>query len=200
MLSLTPLPAMLSGYFEANRLTHELNQRNDVKNKLSTKLDGLQSKGDTLAFLQYFNNRIYDRNAKYQKYGDKCWSTQQLVNLLQHSLNHEEVADTWFDEFKIIPPNDFNGGVPVNKKVSGSVLVLSGRYLVRPTVNPKTASQAALEENLTQLNEKKQRALTSYLSSLSTKSDASPNFKKKGKGDLYNKYYVYFDLEIELDK
>ena len=200
ILSLTPLPAMLSGYFEANRLTDELHQTKEVKTKLSTKLDGLESKGDTLEFLQYFNDRIYDRNARYQEHGDNCWSTQQLVNLLQQSLNHEEVADTWFDEFKIIPPNEFNAAFPDNKKVSGSVLVLSGRYLVRPTVNPKTASQSELEENLTQLNESKQRALTNYLSSLSTKSDASPKFQKKGKGDLYNKYYVYFDLEIELDR
>ena len=202
ILSLTPLPALLSGYFESNGLTDELEQSNSEKNKLAGILDGLESKGDTLTFLQYFNDRIYDRNEKYQKYGDSCWRTQNLVNLLQHSLNHEEVADTWFDEFKLITPTSLiNRGVQSQKIVSGSVLILSGRYLVRPTVNPKTASEAILEDNLIQLNSAKQKALTNYLSSLSIiKEVRKKKFQTKERGDLFNRYYVYFEFEIILDK
>jgi type IV pilus assembly protein PilM len=202
ILSLTPLPALLSGYFESNGLTDELEQSNSEKNKLAGILDGLESKGDTLTFLQYFNDRIYDRNEKYQKYGDSCWRTQNLVNLLQHSLNHEEVADTWFDEFKLITPTSLiNRGTQSQKIVSGSVLILSGRYLVRPTVNPKTASESILEDNLIQLNSAKQKALTNYLSSLSIiKEVRKKKFQTKERGDLFNRYYVYFEFEIILDK
>jgi type IV pilus assembly protein PilM len=202
ILSLSPLPAMLSGYFETNRLNDELNQRNSIKKELSAKLDGLESKGDTLTFLQFFNNRIHDRNAKYEEYGNSCWSTQNLVNLLQHSLDHEEVADTWFDEFKIIIPQDLTGRStqPNNKEVN-SVLILSGRYLVRPTVNPKTANDASLEDNLIQLNSAKQKALTGYLSGLpAIKEVRKKKFQTKEKGDLFNRYYVYFEFEIILDK
>jgi len=202
VLSLSPLPAMLSGYFEANRLNDELNQRNSIKNELSTKLDGLESKGDTLTFLQYFNDRIHDRNAKYEEYGKSCWSTQNLVNLLQHSLDHEEVADTWFDEFKImIPPDLIGRGAQPNNNGPRSVLILSGRYLVRPTVNPKTASDSSLEDNLIQLNSDKQKALTTYLSGLPViKEIRKKKFQTKEKGDLFNRYYVYFEFEIILDK
>jgi type IV pilus assembly protein PilM len=202
MLSLTPLPAVLSGYFEADRLNDDLEQRNSVKNQLSEKLDGLESKGNTLTFLQYFNDQVYDRNEKYIEFGDSCWRTQNLVNLLQHSLNHVEVADTWFDEFKLITPTSLiNRGAPVKKIVSDSVLILSGRYLVRPTVNPKTASEAILEDNLIQLNSAKQKALTNYLSNLPIiKQVRKKKFQTKERGDLFNRYYVYFEFEILLDK
>ena len=80
-------------------------------------------------------------------------------------------------------------------------MILSGRYLVRPTVNPKTASEAILEDNLIQLNSAKQKALTNYLSNLPIiKEVRKKKFQTKERGDLFNRYYVYFEFEIILDK
>ena len=61
------------------------------------------------------------------------------------------------------------------------ILILSDRYLVRPTVNVKTASSESLRDNLIQLNSAKQKALTNYLSTLSMiKEIRQKKFQTKG--------------------
>ena len=80
------------------------------------------------------------------------------------------------------------------------VLRLSGRYLVRPTVDPKTESQGDLRDNLIQLNSAKQTALTNYLSELTMiKEVRKKTFQTKDKGDLFNRYFTYFEFEIILN-
>ncbi len=202
ILSLTPLPGMLSGYLNTNKLSEELNNRNVINKQLGKDLDGLESKGNTLKFLQYFNKKIINRNGKFQELGASCWNTQNLLNLLQHSLSHDDVKDTWFDEFKIITPiNATTRFKETNAKRTVPILMLSGRYLVRPTVNPKTVSKASLVDNLIQLNSSKQKALTDYLSKNPIiKEVRKKNFQTKEKGDLFNRYYVYFEFEIILNQ
>ena len=203
MLSLTPLPSLLSAYFQSGDLNKTLANRESVNRDLASDLDGLEEKGETLTFLQHFNTEVENRNQKFEKLGKTCWNIQHLLNLLQESLNHEEVTDTWFDEFRITSSTEQgNRGVVVNKNQTASdkILILSGRYLVRPTVNVKTASSESLRDNLIQLNSAKQKALTNYLSTLSMiKEIRQKKFQTKEKGDLFNKYYVYFEFEIILE-
>ena len=121
---------------------------------------------------------------------------------MQHSLSHDDVKDTWFDEFKIITPiNATTRFKETNSKRTVPILMLSGRYLVRPTVNPKTVSKASLDDNLILLNTSKQKALTDYLSKNPIiKELRKKNFQTKEKGDLFNRYYVYFEFEIILNQ
>jgi len=203
MLSLTPLPSLLSAYFQSGDLNKTLEARESVNRDLASDLDGLEEKGEKLKFLQHFNTEVEERNQKFEKLGKTCWNTQHLLNLLQESLNHEEVTDTWFDEFRITSSTEQGTrGTVANKNQTASdeILILSGRYLVRPTVNAKTASSESLRDNLIQLNSAKQKALTNYLSSLSMiKEIRQKKFQTKEKGDLFNKYYVYFEFEIILE-
>lgn len=203
ILSLTPLPSLLSAYFQSGDLDKTLEAREMVNRELASELDGLEDKGETLKFLQHFNTEVEKRNQKFEKLGKTCWKTQHLLNLLQESLNHEEVTDTWFDEFRITSSTEqeTRGSVDNKKQTEqDKILILSGRYLVRPTVNFKSASSELLADNLIQLNSAKQKALTNYLSSLSMiKEIRQKKFQTKEKGDLFNKYYVYFEFEIILE-
>jgi len=203
MLSLTPLPSLLSAYFQSGDLNKTLEKRESVNRNLANDLDGLEEKGKTLKFLQHFNNEVAKRNEKFEKLGKTCWNTQQLLNLLQQSLNHKEVTDTWFDEFRITSSTEQETrGTVANKNLTEQhkILILSGRYLVRPTVDFKSASSELLADNLIQLNSAKQKALTNYLSTLSMiKEIRQKKFQTKEKGDLFNKYYVYFEFEIILE-
>jgi hypothetical protein len=86
-----------------------------------------------------------------------------------------------------------------DSKVTIPVLRLSGRYLVRPTVDPKSETRDDLTANLNQLNSAKQTALTNYLSDLPMiKGVDNRNFQTQGKGDLFNRYFTYFEFEITL--
>jgi len=203
MLSLTPLPSLLSAYFQSGDLNKTLEARESVNGDLASDLDGLEEKGEKLKFLQHFNTEVEERNQKFEKLGKSCWNTQHLLNFIQETLNHQEVADTWFDEFRITnSTEEGTRGAVANKNQTeqDKILILSGRYLVRPTVNVKTASSESLRDNLIQLNSAKQKALTNYLSTLPIiKEIRKKKFQTKEKGDLFNKYYVYFEFEIILE-
>ena len=198
ILSLLPLPGVVSGYLESKELSTESSDREEVLKELDEELTGLQDRGDQLKFLQFLNKEVYNRNQQFEKHADTCWNTQNQLNLLQQALSEEELSDTWFDEFKIQTSTNPRGSPP-NKKSANPMLVLSGRYLVRPTVDAKNVSDSDLEENLTQLHTLKQKALTNYFSSLPIiKNIHNKTFDWKVKGDLRNRYYVYFEFKIIL--
>ncbi|MBT3637340.1 MAG: pilus assembly protein PilM [Opitutae bacterium] len=200
LLSLTPLPALLTNYQESESLSAELEDAKDIRGPLIGFHEGMESKSNTLDFLQYFTKEMHSRNQIYQQQGKTLWKLRVLLNHLQNSLEYEDISDTWFDEFKITGRNQDGQKNPSRStQDSTPVLKLSGRYLVRPTVE-SNSDKAALRENLIELNQKKQRALTSHLKELPIIAELrSDVFKTSGKGDLENKYFTYFEFEIILN-
>jgi hypothetical protein len=200
LLSLTPLPALLTNYQESESLSAELESAKGIRDPLIGFHEGMESKSNTLDFLQYFTKEMHSRNQIYQQQGKTLWKLRVLLNHLQNSLEYEDISDTWFDEFKITDRNQDGQRNPSRStQDSTPVLKLSGRYLVRPTVE-LSSDKAALRENLIELNQKKQRALTSHLKELSIIAELrSDVFKTSGKGDLENKYFTYFEFEIILN-
>ena len=200
LLSLTPLPALLTNYQESESLSADLKKAEKEQSDLSEGLSGMESKSDTLDFLQYFTKQVHARNQVYQQQAKTLWKLRVLLNHLQNSLEYEDISDTWFDEFRITGLNQDEQRPPSRSaQDSTPVLKLSGRYLVRPTVE-SNSDKAALRENLIELNQKKQRALTSHLKDLPNIAELrSDVFKTSGKGDLENKYFTYFEFEIILN-
>jgi len=200
LLSLTPLPALLTNYQESESLSADLKKAEKEQSDLSEGLSGMESKSDTLDFLQYFTKQVHARNQVYQQQAKTLWKLRVLLNHLQNSLEYEDISDTWFDEFKITGRNQDGQRNPSRStQDSTPVLKLSGRYLVRPTVE-SNSDKDALRDNLIELNQKKQRALTSHLKELPVIAELrSDVFKTSGKGDLENKYFTYFEFEIILN-
>ena len=204
LLSLTPLPSLFTNYQESETLSTDRKQLKAIKSDLQESLSGMESKSNTLEFLQYFTKEVHSRNQAYQEQGKTLWKLRVLLNHLQNSLEYEDITDTWFDEFKITGENSSSRAQPgarPNRALQDStpVLKLSGRYLVRPTVE-SNSDKDALRDNLIELNQKKQRALTSHLKELPVIAELrSDVFKTSGKGDLENKYFTYFEFEIILD-
>lgn len=204
LLSLTPLPGLLSNYAEGQKLDDELKRHKQEKAVLSDDLGGLENKSESLDFLQYFTKEMHLRNHSYEEKEQTLWKIQNLLNYLQNSLDHDEVSDTWFDEFSISKPNSVSTrnasrNTPRESKDIVPILRLTGRYLVRPTVDPKSESRDVLEENLNKLNSEKQTALTNYLADLPMiKEVGNRTFQIKEKGDLFNRYFTYFEFEIIL--
>jgi type IV pilus assembly protein PilM len=200
LLSLTPLPGLLTNYQESESLSAEHKKAEKEESDLSEGLAGMENKSNTLSFLQYFTKEMHSRNQIYQQQGKTLWKLRVLLNHLQNSLEYEDISDTWFDEFKITSRNQPSSRTsPRSEEDSTPVLKLSGRYLVRPTVE-SNSNKAALRDNLIELNQKKQRALTSHLKELPIIAELrSDVFKTSGKGDLENKYFTYFEYEIILN-
>ncbi len=200
LLSLTPVPSIWSNYQENDRHQKALIGAQEDLTKMEESLSGMESKSDTLDFLQYFTKQVHSRNQVYQQQAETLWKLRELLNHLQNSLEFEDISDTWFDEFKITGLELDEQRNPLRSaQDSTPVLKLSGRYLVRPTVE-SSADRAALRDNLIELNQKKQRALTNHLENLPIIAELrSDVFKTSGKGDLENKYFTYFEFEIILN-
>ena len=164
LLSLTPLPTLLTNYQEAESLLIDVSNLKVEQKVYRNDLDGMESKSDTLSFLQYFTKEVYSRNEAYQEHGRSLWKLRVLLNHLQNSLEYEDITDTWFDEFKITSSSQDRQRPVVPRprgtasKESIPVLKLSGRYLVRPTVDT-SSDKSALKENLIELNQKKAKGI-----------------------------------------
>ena len=200
LLSLTPIPSIWTNYQETEGLQEKLDGVEYDLTKMKEGLSGMENKSDTLDFLQYFTKQVHARNQVYQQQAKTLWKLRVLLNHLQDSLEYEDISDTWFDEFRITGLDQDDQRMPSRSaQDSTPVLKLSGRYLVRPTVE-SSSDKAALRDNLIELNQKKQRALTTHLEDLPIIAELrSDVFKTSGKGDLENKYFTYFEFEIILN-
>ncbi|MEK9632455.1 MAG: pilus assembly protein PilM [Opitutae bacterium] len=200
LLSLTPLPALWTNYEDTQELKKELAEAKGELDEVKEGLYGMESKSETLDFLHYFTKEVHARNEVYQNESKSLWKVRVILNHLQNSLEYEDISDTWFDEFRIIGlAQELQRSPSRSAEEPTPILKLSGRYLVRPTVD-SSADKAQLSDNLIELNQKKQTALTKHLEDLPIIDELkSKKFQISDKGDLLNKYYTYFEFEIILN-
>ena len=200
LLSLTPLPALWTNYADSQVLKKDLDEAKRNLGEVKEGLYGMESKSETLDFLHYFTKEVHARNEVYQNESKSLWKVRVILNHLQNSLEYEDISDTWFDEFRIIGlAQELQRSPSRSAQESTPILKLSGRYLVRPTVD-SSADKAQLSDNLIELNQKKQTALTKHLEDLPIIAELkSKKFQISDKGDLLNKYYTYFEFEIILN-
>lgn len=200
LLSLTPLPALWTNYADSQVLKKDLDEAKRDLGEVKEGLYGMESKSETLDFLHYFTKEVHARNEVYQNESKSLWKVRVILNHLQNSLEYEDISDTWFDEFRIIGlAQELQRSPSRSAQESTPILKLSGRYLVRPTVD-SSADKAQLSDNLIELNQKKQTALTKHLEDLPIIAELkSKKFQISDKGDLLNKYYTYFEFEIILN-
>ena len=200
LLSLTPLPALWTNYADSQVLKKDLDEAKRDLGEVKKGLYGMESKSETLDFLHYFTKEVHARNEVYQNESKSLWKVRVILNHLQNSLEYEDISDTWFDEFRIIGlAQELQRSPSRSAQESTPILKLSGRYLVRPTVD-SSADKAQLSDNLIELNQKKQTALTKHLEDLPIIAELkSKKFQISDKGDLLNKYYTYFEFEIILN-
>ena len=200
LLSLTPLPALWTNYADSQVLKKDLAEAKRDLGEVKEGLYGMESKSETLDFLHYFTKEVHARNEVYQNESKSLWKVRVILNHLQNSLEYEDISDTWFDEFRIIGlAQELQRSPSRSAQESTPILKLSGRYLVRPTVD-SSADKAQLSDNLIELNQKKQTALTKHLEDLPIIAELkSKKFQISDKGDLLNKYYTYFEFEIILN-
>ena len=200
LLSLTPLPALWTNYADSQVLKKDLDEAKRDLGEVKKGLYGMESKSETLDFLHYFTKEVHARNEVYQNESKSLWKVRVILNHLQNSLEYEDISDTWFDEFRIIGlAQELQRSPSRSAQESTPILKLSGRYLVRPTVD-SSADNAQLSDNLIELNQKKQTALTKHLEDLPIIAELkSKKFQISDKGDLLNKYYTYFEFEIILN-
>ena len=200
LLSLTPLPALWTNFADSQVLKKDLAEAKRDLGEVKEGLYGMESKSETLDFLHYFTKEVHARNEVYQNESKSLWKVRVILNHLQNSLEYEDISDTWFDEFRIIGlAQELQRSPSRSAQEPTPILKLSGRYLVRPTVD-SSADKAQLSDNLIELNQKKQTALTKHLEDLPIIAELkSKKFQISDKGDLLNKYYTYFEFEIILN-
>ena len=101
LLSLIPIPSIISKNLAENRLNKELEflkqQTNDLRKQINQK-ETLQKKFN---FSELLNNNLLQRNQNFRVKSLSCWALQDFLNQLQSSLEHPDIVDTWFDNLSL---------------------------------------------------------------------------------------------------
>ena len=119
-------------------------------------------------YLLSLNDEIISSLAPLLKKHENRNKLLDVLNFLQSTLDKSELKDVWFDQFSI-NTNTRKTNLKSRDKniIPTQTLFLSGRYLVRPSIEINNSLERMdLRETLIELNSAKQDYLTSHLQSL----------------------------------
>ena len=195
--SLIPLPGILKKSSLIDELNKELDAVYKTKSTLESEIKQKEELQENYNFTDKLNSIIYKRNELFNKPSLSCWSIQDFLNQLQSSLDHPDVADTWFDhlEFQdsLQKPQLLGRNSPLSYQSSKLKIILTGRYLVRLPDSFDQTNRTEKRNYLIELNSKKQEALTQYLQSLPfIEKIEKKTFSIEGEGDLFERNFTHF--------
>jgi len=203
VLSLMPLPWYLNLLNKENALLRnlrEVNEEIDISNK---SLNESREKNKDLYLIQKLNLKASSRIKELHSLGKQAFILQDFVNQLQTlfdpSLNH----NAWIDDLQFISKNTTSNN-SINREIfsQSEVLIvnITGRYLVKLTDSKSKLSDDERKLALLEKNGLRQEELTGAFTKIKRiKKILRKVFSIEGKGDLYNRQFTHFEIELELD-
>ncbi len=189
LFSFTPLPI----YFSIdNDVTNVQELHRDLSSNISRNnqlINSLLEKQEKLNTYQIISNRLNDQLINLNQFNHLLYRNTKILDSLESLLQDSVVRDLWFDEL-----------YPVMEIESQyfSKLKLCGRYLVRLEENDYASPDDKLN-SLIDKNTDQQHSLISAIKDLSiTDHISKKSFSIEGKGDLMNRFYTQFEIEIVL--
>ena len=182
------------------RNLREVNEEIDISNK---SLNESREKNKDLYLIQKLNQKASSRIKELHSLGKQAFILQDFVNQLQTlfdpSLNH----NAWIDDLQFISKNTTSNN-SINREIfnQSEVLIvnITGRYLVKLTDSKSKLSDDERKLALLEKNGLRQEELTSAFTKIKRiKKILRKVFSIEGKGDLYNRQFTHFEIELELD-
>jgi type IV pilus assembly protein PilM len=203
LFALLPVPSLMKSGNKLKTLEINLADQKVVTENLAKEIGKLQSKEKKFSFIDRLGNEVFQKNIPFVSKQKSCWQIHRLLNELQGTLNHPEVSDTWFDNFKLVitQKKQNQRAIGLNKSEKSIVsLELSGRYLVRLSDEQLESDNLLKRDTLIDLNSKKQEALTNYVNRIPiVKKINRKIFSIEGKGDLFGRYFTHFEYIVATD-
>ena len=201
ILSICPLPFIIANLNEISVIETKIDDFNTDLKRTQAKKEEVMNMLTKHNYLLSLNDEIISSLAPLLKKHENRNKLLDVLNFLQSTLDKSELKDVWFDQFRI-NTNTRKTNLKSRDKniIPTQTLFLSGRYLVRPSIEVNNSLERMdLRETLIELNSAKQDYLTSHLQSLPYLRDIPTKvFSIEDKGNLFEKYYTHFEYEIVL--
>ena len=129
------------------------------------------------------------------------YSQTRFINSLQNLTQSEKINNIWLDSIKYLESSTNLSNThfgPMN--TTTEILVnITGRYLVE--LNDADIMDAnSRRNNLIDANSLIQETLTQAITVIpQVKSLSKKVFSTEGKGDLFNRYFTHFEMELSLE-
>lgn len=181
-----------------------LNYSNDLKGELelnNNKLKDLNSKKVSLDSYENYNIKINEFLKQLDYLSTGLYSQTRFINSLQNLTQSEKINNIWLDSIKYLESSTNLSNThfgPMN--TTTEILVnITGRYLVE--LNDADIMDAnSRRNNLIDANSLIQETLTQAITVIpQVKSLSKKVFSTEGKGDLFNRYFTHFEMELSLE-
>ena len=204
IISITPLPWYLYLIKLQNSLQENRKLINLESQTISKEITKYSLENNDLHFYQLLNNSVQNNLEKFQVLSGLTYSLQRLLNNLQLMLNSNENKNTWIDQLKfnysLTNLSQDKNNVKQDKYSPFKSAKLIGRYLVNLTSGTDWENPEDRRLALNNENGLRQDALLNAITSIEQVVKIERKvFSIKGKGDLYNRQFTHFELDILLD-
>jgi len=180
-----------------------LNYSNDLRKELdfnNKKLKDLNSKKSSLDTYEDYNLKIFEFLKQLDYSNKSLYSQTRFINSLQNLTQSDEINNIWIDSIKYLENSTNLINTTDTSDVSNETLVnITGRYLVDLNDVGKMDADSR-RNNLIDANSLIQESLTQGITDIPQVTSLTKKvFSTEGKGDLFNRYFTHFELELSLD-
>jgi type IV pilus assembly protein PilM len=203
VLSFMPLPWYLNLLNNEDLLVKQLA---DISKDIvisSKELDETTTKNKDLYLTQKLNQKASARIRELHSLSKQAFILQDFINQLQSlfdpSLNH----NAWIDDLQFLSKNTTINNSKYKQNTNNIDVItvkITGRYLVKLTAPKLKMSEDERKLALLEKNGQRQENITNAFSTIKRINKINKKiFSIEGKGDLYNRQFTHFEIELELN-
>ena len=197
-LPINPILKILKSEEKLLNYTYDLKRDIDLNN---IKLRELNTKKKSLGSYENFNTKINEFQLELSNLSKRLYSQTRFINSLQKLTQSDEINNIWIDSIKYVDSSTNSNNVALGTRDTSAetVVNITGRYLVELQGMDKLDPNLR-RNNLIDANSLIQESLTQGINDIPQVSSLSKKvFSTEGKGDLFNRYFTHFELELTLD-
>ena len=203
VVSLMPLPWYLNLVNQKVALIQEIESVEGEIQRSNDELIESKSKNKSLNLLQEINRRSSVRFTNLYKLSKQTTRVQEFINNLQSVFDRNVNDNAWIDELKFntIKSSANNTIGTESERPADMVLInIVGRYLVKLTSEKPDLSFEDRKDKLLENNGIRQESITNSFSKINgVQKIRKKVFSIEGKGDLYNRHFTHFEIELEIE-
>ena len=203
VISFIPLPWYLNLANQGVTLIQEIESVEKEINHSNKELIDSKTKNQSLNLLQEINRKASVRFSELYKLSNQTTNIQQFINQLQSVFDRNVNDNAWIDElnFNTIKSSASNSNRSESVQSTDiNVVNIVGRYLVKLTAENLDLSYEDRKDKLLENNGIRQESITNSFSEINgVRKIRKKVFSIEGKGDLYNRQFTHFEIELDIE-
>lgn len=203
VVSLMPLPWYLNLLNNKDLIIKQLEEVNKEIVISNKELDDSIAKNKDLYLIQKLNQKASARVKEFHFLSKQAFILQDFINQLQSLFDPSLNYNAWIDDLHFVSKNTTINNSKYNHDTNHIEVItvkITGRYLVKLSAPKSKVSEDERKLALLEQNGQMQEELTNSFSKINRINKINRKiFSIEGKGDLYNRQFTHFEIELELN-